>query len=129
MDPYAILVADDDSEILRLVRIQLERIGCSVTTVEDGAAALRVIMREKFDLVLTDILMPIRDGLEIIAYLRSHVPDTRIVAMSGGGRGCKAHYLECAKGLGAQAVLPKPFSETDLICAISEASGSRWAQR
>lgn len=125
MDPYTILVADDNLEILRLIRIHLERYGCSITTVEDGAAALRMIEREKFDVVLTDILMPIRDGLELISHLRCHAPETFIVAMSGGGRRCAAHYLECAKGLGAQAILPKPFSRSDLISAISEVGAGK----
>jgi DNA-binding NarL/FixJ family response regulator len=79
-----------------------------------------MIEREKFDEVLTDILMPIRDGLEIINHLRCHAPETSIVAMSGGGRRCAAHYLEWAKGLGAQAILLKPFSRSDLVSAISE---------
>ena len=121
MRPLSILVVDDDERFTTVLRLKLERAGHDVACAEDGAAALEVLQREKFDAVITDILMPFKDGLELIAELRRTQPDTRIIAMSGGGRAPPSHYLDVATGLGAHAVLSKPFSFTELLSALEPA--------
>jgi DNA-binding NarL/FixJ family response regulator len=75
-----------------------------------------------FDAIITDIVMPIRDGFEVIGAAHHHQPAARIVAMSGGGRVSRDHYLDLAAHLGAHATLPKPFDAAQLNAAVQMAS-------
>lgn len=109
---------DDNSQLRELLGSALTKLGYIVTSAADGAEAFDAIARVKFDVVITDLLMPEKDGIEVIGELRRKQPDARIVAMSGGGRGSRDHYLETAKGLGAHAVLGKPFSVSELSAAL-----------
>jgi CheY-like chemotaxis protein len=99
----------------------LANMGYLVTMAANGAEAFRAIALKRFDVVITDMLMPERDGIEVIGELRRKQPDARIVAMSGGGRGSRDHYLQTAKGLGAHVILGKPFSMTELTAALDSA--------
>lgn len=116
--PRSILVVDDNSQLRSLLGGALTKLGYQVTSAADGAEAFQVIAEKTFDVVITDLLMPERDGIEVIGELRLKQPKTRIVAMSGGGRGSRSHYLETARGLGAHAVLGKPFSVSELTAAL-----------
>jgi CheY-like chemotaxis protein len=109
----------DDNPLLRdLLGGALTTMGYVVTSAANGAEAFEAIAHNKFDVVITDLLMPEKDGIEVIGELRRKQPEARIVAMSGGGRGSRDHYLQTASGLGAHAVLGKPFSVSELTAAL-----------
>lgn len=114
----SILVIDDNAQLRGLLGDALKKMGYEVTSAANGTEAFTAIGLNKFDVVITDLLMPERDGIEVIGELRLKQPETRIVAMSGGGRGSRDHYLQTAKGLGAHVVLGKPFSVSELAAAL-----------
>jgi CheY-like chemotaxis protein len=114
-----ILVIEDQSELRGLVTATLEQAGYHVVTATTGRDANKAFAEAKIDLVLTDLLMPDRDGIEVIRDLRGSRPDLPIVAMSGGGRMPAAFYLKLARSLGAKAILEKPFSNQQLLLTIA----------
>ncbi len=116
-----ILVIEDDDDVRDLLRDLLDEEGYDVIVAEDGRAGSRVWREEAVDLVITDILMPEKDGIETIAELQRDCPDTKIVAMSGGGRVHAEHYLRSAELLGAISSLPKPFSRHELLGEVRKA--------
>jgi DNA-binding NtrC family response regulator len=124
MTALAILVVDDEESIRDLLAQILRKLGHQVVTAIDGREASAAISGNKFDLVITDLLMPERDGLELIAELRQRFPKIRVVAMTGGGHIPREHYLFVAKNLGAHSLLEKPFDQEGLIEAIKTALGS-----
>jgi DNA-binding response OmpR family regulator len=115
---HSILVVDDEGPICTLVQIALEQAGYQVEAVEDGFKASRKLRGQNYDLLITDLLMPDRDGLELIREARRDYPGMRIIAMSGGGKVGREHYLKIAKGMGADATLAKPFLPRDLCDAV-----------
>jgi CheY-like chemotaxis protein len=119
----AILIIDDDAALRALIREVLERAGYSVFETGDGRTALALVEEVTVDLVLTDLVMPERDGLEVIMTLRSRFPSLPVIAMSGGLANTPL-YLDIAKKLGARALLTKPFPPDQLLTAISEARNS-----
>lgn len=114
-----ILVIDDDPGIRSILRRALETAGCVVHEAGDGAAGLKRFRRGGIDLVITDIIMPEREGVETIMALRKESPATPIIAMSGGGGG-GADYLELAIKLGARLAIPKPFSLAEMVETVTE---------
>ena len=121
MKTRSILMIDDNEQLRDLLRAALTKLGYEVTSASNGAEAIEAIAKMPFDVVITDLLMPEKDGIEVIGELRRRQPQARIVAMSGGGRGSREHYLQTAKGLGAHALLGKPFSVTELSAALDTA--------
>lgn len=114
-----ILVIEDQSELRGLVTGTLEQAGYRVVTATTGRDANKAFAEARIDLVLTDLLMPDRDGIEVIRDLRGSRPDLPIVAMSGGGRMPAAFYLKLARSLGAKAILEKPFSNQQFLLTIA----------
>jgi len=115
-----VLIIDDD-DIFRtgLVKIlQLEHY--EVYAARDGEVGLKVFEDKEPDLVITDILMPNKEGIETIIEIREKVPDQKILAMSGGGRGSPREYLEFARDFGAGRILQKPFKMDHLLKLINE---------
>lgn len=104
-----ILVVDDEDVIRRMLRIALELDGHEVLEASHGKEALRLQQASPAELVITDILMPEKDGLEVIMALRHESPGLKVIAMSGGGRFKQTEALEMAEPLGAVATLRKPF--------------------
>src|SRR5947208_5482697 len=104
-----ILVMDDDGTLRGAIRVALEAAGYEVMEAADGHAGLRLHREQGADLVLVDIFMPERDGLEVIRALRAEQAKPTIVAMSGGGRTGQIEVLEAAAALGASRTLVKPF--------------------
>ncbi len=115
-----ILVIDDEPEMRRLLRRILVGAGHRVIEAENGASGLRHLERERPDLVITDILMPDKDGIETIQEIRSAQAGMRIIAMTGGGRYQGFEYLDIAKALGADALLSKPFRSAELLDAVAQ---------
>jgi CheY-like chemotaxis protein len=119
--PVSVVVADDVVEIQQLVRQWLRDLGFLVTCVSTGEEALRVLRTVHVDMVITDILMPDGDGLELITELKRAQPSVRIIAMSGGGNHLRAaECLKFARGLGAHAGLTKPFNREQLIDVVTQ---------
>jgi CheY-like chemotaxis protein len=109
------LVVDDDAMVLQATRMLLEDHGFSVLTAADGVDGLRQYRKHRPDVVLTDIIMPEKEGISLIRDLRHEFPDAKIVAMSGGGRMGNSDYVRIATALGANVGLHKPFGELELI--------------
>ncbi|MBF0434424.1 MAG: response regulator [Magnetococcales bacterium] len=115
-----ILIIDDDPTIRAYVRAILEEDGHRVDEATDGNSGLESFRAGHFDLIFTDILMPLKDGVEVIMELTESFPGVRIIAMSGGGRGLDASFnLDMAKDFGALQVLAKPFSPEDVRQAVT----------
>ncbi|KPK56968.1 MAG: hypothetical protein AMS21_12105 [Gemmatimonas sp. SG8_38_2] len=122
MPAQSILVVDDDENICRVVQRMLSAAGYEVEVASDGQEALAKLTPD-VAVVLSDVLMPEMDGIEMIMRLRKEAPDAKIVSMSGGGIQDKEHVLEIAQRLGAVRTLPKPFSREDLLRVVQEALG------
>jgi len=113
-----ILVIDDEPQVRRLIQNILERAGHDVTEAADGLQGLTAARETRPDLVVTDILMPNKEGIETIRELRREVPKLPILVISGDPG--SALYLEMAKLLGAHAALTKPFRAADLMQAVAD---------
>ena len=119
MNPLSILVADDEDSIRSLLEHFLKHDGHHVVIVANAREAFEAMKTQMFDVVITDVLMPDGDGLDLITELRKKQPNARIVAMSGGGRYLEgSDYLKLAKGLGAHTAMMKPFTWQQLQDAI-----------
>lgn len=119
-----ILVVDDDPLIAEFLRRCLSREGHHVEVCHHAMEARMRVRGESFDILITDILMPEMDGLELIQGLnKSQNRPTAVIAISGGGRNTSQEFLlDCAHKLGAQAILPKPFDVDQLLATIAEVS-------
>jgi len=114
----AILVVDDDPQVLEVVGEMLKLAGYEVATAADGREAVAKFRAATFDLVITDLIMPEKEGLETIAEMKSLRGDVPVIAMSGGGRVGPTDYLETARYIGAAATLAKPFTRSELISLV-----------
>ncbi|HIJ89986.1 MAG: response regulator [Desulfobulbaceae bacterium] len=115
-----ILLIDDEQMVLELLVSVLTRAGYEVITAGDGLVACQLCRSQDFDLVITDIIMPEMDGIEMIQELRQRCPQVKIIAMSGGGRCSPQDYLEIAGVLGVSATIAKPFSNKDFLATVNE---------
>jgi CheY-like chemotaxis protein len=114
----AVLLCDDDPALLRTLELVIRRTGRAVETTCNGLEALAALRERRFLCLVTDIIMPELEGLELIQRLRHLQADIPIVAMSGGGRGYSAEYLNMARLLGAVYTLEKPFRAEHLIAVL-----------
>lgn len=113
-----ILIIDDDVLMRSLCKEMLERAGYDVMVACNGHEGLQLFRQTSIDLVITDVFMPVRDGLEVIMTLRREKPTTPIIAFTGNAVG--RDFLNAAKHLGARCTIAKPFSATDLIQAVRQ---------
>jgi CheY-like chemotaxis protein len=113
-----VLLVDDDEIFRPMVQLMLERLGHEVVTAANGTEALARYAEQRCDIVLTDIVMPDKEGLETIRALTRGDRGVRIIAMSGGGRVNANDYLHLAAQFGAARVLRKPFSMQELVEAL-----------
>lgn len=116
----SILVIDDDENIRRLLRAILEPEGYQVLEASDGNQGVKEYQRSPTDLVITDLIMPGKEGIETIRDLRREFPNVKIIAVSGGGRIGPDSYLKMAKGVGALCTLSKPIDRSGLLDAVKE---------
>src|SRR5579863_6153458 len=114
-----ILVIDDGSDIRDLIAWALEMQGYTVVIAEDGIKGVARHRAELPELVITDMVMPKQGGAETIIKILQESPDTRIIAVSGGGRFGETHPLTAAKELGAMDTLHKPFTVTELLNCVT----------
>jgi CheY-like chemotaxis protein len=116
MNARRILVVDDDGEMRDAVARILREAGYEVELAPDGDAAIEAQRARPADVVITDVFMPTRDGLETIQYLRNEYPSVGIIAMTGGSpTGRIDEYLRVAKVAGADVTLRKPFAAQTLL--------------
>jgi len=110
-----ILVVDDEELARFTLRDILEGEGHEVTEASNGNEAIASQNANPFDLIITDIIMPEKEGVETIVEMKQDYPDLKIIAISGGGRTRNLDFLKLAKDFGANAILSKPFSEEELL--------------
>ena len=114
-----ILIIEDDDSLRYMLRLSLEVTGHTVAEARDGKEGLKLYAREPAELVITDLIMPEKEGIETIIELRKKNPGLKIIAISGGGGKPAENYLKIAKRVGAGFVLPKPFSTDELQSAVN----------
>ncbi len=115
-----ILIIDDEDELRSMLRRMLEQAGYEVTEAVNGAEGIKLYERDRPDLIITDIIMPEKEGVETIIALRQADPNLPIIAISGGGRLEATDFLTMAKKLGARHTLSKPFRRDQLLEAVCE---------
>ena len=113
-----ILVIDDEDLARFTLRKFLQSAGHIVLEAKDGKEGLALLNKDPCDLVITDIIMPEKEGLETILELRQANPCLPIIAISGGGWGGYSGYLEAAQSFGANCSLAKPFAQEELLGAV-----------
>ncbi|NOY58004.1 MAG: response regulator [Calditrichaeota bacterium] len=118
-----ILVIDDEEMILDMLKQILEREGYEVLTASDGTEGMDAFQHRQIDLVITDIFMPRKEGISVVYDLREKYPETKIVAISGGGRLDSKDYLRYAEKLGADQTLAKPFSRSEILKVVEALVG------
>jgi YesN/AraC family two-component response regulator len=113
-----ILVIDDEEQIRGLLKCIFHSQGHLVITADNGAVGLKMMAQEPFDLVITDIFMPEKEGMETIIEIKRDFPAVKILAVSGrDSKGCD--YLPMTRPLGADAYLNKPFSNADIVRLVN----------
>ena len=119
-----ILVMEDDMQFRQMLRLTLERGGYEVVEAQDGKEGMRLYRQDPTDLILTDIIMPEKEGVETIIELKRDFPDVKIIAISGGSRGLEAqNCLSYVRGLRVAHVFTKPFDRKELLDAMQELLG------
>lgn len=118
-----VLVIEDDEEVRDLLDSLLSREGYDVATAANGKLGVSAFLSQPFDLVITDIIMPEKDGIEAIMDLRRGRPELKLIAISGGGRAEPENYLHSAQLLGANRTLRKPFTNQAILAAVKELIG------
>ena len=113
-----IILIEDSNNLRGILKKTLEYEGHEVLEAQDGKAGEKLYRKGCPDLVITDIIMPNKDGIETIIELRRDFPGIKILAISGGGRIGSEHYLNMAKSLGAHDILGKPFKQNDLLKSV-----------
>jgi DNA-binding NtrC family response regulator len=116
-----ILVIDDEDRIRRLLRTALEMEGHQVLEARQGNEGLEVIRTTAPDLVITDLMMPDKDGLEVLLALKREAPELKVIAMSGGGKLKMMEPLLVAEPLGAFAAVRKPFDLDVMLETVKRA--------
>jgi DNA-binding response OmpR family regulator len=113
-----ILVIDDDAGVRATVIAILEDHGYEVVTADNGQRGIDAFRRIRPDLLITDIVMPVKEGLQTIKEVRREHPEAKIIAMSAGSRVGRNDFLEIARTLGARDVIVKPFDPDDLVARV-----------
>ena len=113
-----ILVIDDDGDIREILGEMLTDAGYEVVEASSGKEGVGLYRDVQFDLVITDLVMPEKDGLEVVMELRKDFPDVKIITLSGNAYGHSS--LATSKALGAALTLRKPFTEAQLLEAVRE---------
>lgn len=115
-----VMVVDDDAPIRQLLAEVMRRQGYEVMEADDGEVALRLFRARPAALIITDLLMPNKEGLELMQEVRAIAPDVKLIAFTGGGRVDPAACLKFAEGMGADRVFTKPLPLKELEIAVRE---------
>jgi len=117
----SILVVDDEADVCCLLQAVLEAAGHRVVSTTDCREMPPLMRQQAFDLVITDVVMPRRDGIDIVRELRRDFPAVGVIVMSGANLLRRELYLEAGKAVGADATFGKPFSKEEILAGITEA--------
>jgi DNA-binding response OmpR family regulator len=124
----SILVVEDDPTMRAMVGMLLETAGHKAISIASALEAGEILERDPVDLIITDVVMPKKDGLEFIQEVRTKWPTLPIIAVSGGGDHLAGTYcLKTARALGAAATLAKPFSDKVLLATVDEVMARKGA--
>ncbi|SDL16948.1 Response regulator receiver domain-containing protein [Maridesulfovibrio ferrireducens] len=115
-----ILVVDDDPISRQILRAMLEKEGHVVSEAEDGVKAVNNYDKSSIDLVITDIFMPEKEGVQTVRELIKENPDVKIIAVSGGSSSANYDSLDWIKMFGVKYTFTKPFDSKAIISAIDE---------
>ena len=121
------LIIDDDIFFRELIKDILIEFPVQLYEAPDGEKGIDILKKEPIHIVITDIIMPEKEGLESIIEIIQKYPGVKILAITGGGSSGSVHYLEMAKSLGAHATLAKPFDQHDLIAKLNELTDNKFA--
>jgi CheY-like chemotaxis protein len=122
-----ILVIDDEPRMLRVIGEMLKSAGHTVVEATSGDQGVATLAEQAVDLVITDIIMPDKEGIETISEIKQDHPDLPIIAISGGSLKGAGSYLETAAALGACATLEKPFHSFEMLDVVDAALGNKTA--
>jgi DNA-binding NtrC family response regulator len=120
MTKRRILVIDDDASIRQALDIALTKVGYEVAQARDGEEAIRVWRDSGADLVIVDIWMPKKGGLQVVRELRAQSPSTPVIAMTDGGRARNFNPLSYSKILGAVRTIAKPFTLEEMQAMVKQ---------
>ena len=115
-----ILLVDDEPLVVDTLSSAMESKGHTVVTASNGIEGLRRFVEGRFDLVITDIIMPDKEGIGLIMEMRRVLPTVKIIAISGGGRTGNVEFLKMAVELGAVATLKKPIRLAEFFNVLNE---------
>ncbi len=115
-----ILLVEDDDQLRKIVKQMLEDAGHEIVEAPNGKIAITQYREKPADLIITDLIMPEKEGLELIMELKRDFPEVKIIAVSGGGRRRPEEYLVAAKHLGVQRTLAKPFTQEEILKAVQD---------
>ena len=113
-----ILLVEDDDQLRTMLKLLLTNSGYEVWEACNGERVSQICQQCHPDLVITDLLMPEKEGLEVILELRRRDRNVKIIAMSGGWKGSAESYLPLARKFGAQYTLAKPFSHEEFLKVV-----------
>jgi CheY-like chemotaxis protein len=116
-----ILVIKDQAEVRSFLCVVLKRAGYQLSLAENGQAGIALLAASMPDLIITDIFMPLNDGLEVIRVARQLSREVPIIAISGGTPMISRDYLPVASNFGATATLVKPITPDELLSAVRNA--------
>jgi DNA-binding response OmpR family regulator len=116
-----ILVIDDETPVRAVIRQTLEEAGYEVNEAADGEEGLAALQTTPADLIITDIFMPIKEGIETIRTVRKQFLHVKLLAISGGGTRGMTEVLSAAQQFGAHHALVKPFTPDELLAAVAAA--------
>ncbi|MBD3420206.1 MAG: response regulator [Chitinivibrionales bacterium] len=118
-----ILIVDDDEIMRTMLQDMLAIEGYAVDCAPDGAVVQHMLKNQSYDLIVTDIVMPEKEGIETIIHIRKAHPDLPVIAISGGGRMAPGDYLEVAQGLGVNFTFAKPLDRKEFVAAVKSCLG------
>lgn len=116
-----ILLIEDDMDFRWMLSEMLKREGYEVQTADNGSEGVRLLEEEEpYDLIITDIIMPEKEGLETIMNIMNRNPGSKVIAISGGGRSSAGSYLKTAEYFGAVRSFQKPFDKNEFLEAVRD---------
>ncbi len=115
-----ILLVDDDAQVRTMLKLTLEREGYEIVEAADGNEAVQLYDPETIGLVITDIVMPEKEGIETIMELKAINPKVSVIAISGGGRISPEDYLKWARRFGVVNTFTKPVDREALLATVEK---------
>lgn len=114
------LIIDDDDLVRESIQLMLRDTNSKIDLAQDGLEGVKLFKKNNYDIVITDIIMPEKEGFETITDLKKLDDKIKIIAISGGSRNGIGAYLPIAEDLGAKAILYKPFNQEELLHTIDK---------